>query len=720
MKTTLRINQLTGYLLFLAMPILSVHAQDTNPTKDTVSKIHSLSEVVISANIGATSIEPGKITYKVSELASQNGGTAGDILKGMPSVAMGGSPNHNRDIRFRGLGNGYSMVLINGRNTGITGNNRETVLDQIPASSIDYIEIISSPGAEYQSDGINGIINIVLKKNRTVGLHGAVSFMADNVEGYNGSIALSRKTDKLDISLNYDKLRRTINNDKTTDRTNLKNGVYDGGQFINQPELKNFTNENLGLAVRYKPWKRASLNSEFLYGKQIEDKVKRSDTRSFNAANAFKDHSVQDETEVRKNNYYEYSTEFKQGFANQSTLRAAFSLSFYDQPRTKSMTNNKYNADGTLKDTKPVRQEETEDMEDRNYFANLDYTLPLKKWGTFRTGYRYSSLSRDLLNSLSQYDYTSGQWKVSQGNENNYEFGESTHAGYVSHEISWRSLRFTAGLRSEHTTLHTKSPIDKLDKKSDYLLMLPNVSVQINLDSTSYITAAFGKRVRRPAFKDLSPFVDNRDPAKVKMGNPDLLPEEAWTYEIGYLKNFNSFNIGANVFYRDLDNLIQKVNSEDANGVLYEKPDNFAGAWLAGIELMSSANFTKWWRANGSFSWFDSRITDAAFNGDAIKDQVKWMAKLIQDFTLFQDMRIQVSANYLGPKPSKETSEKALFFMDLGIEKPFLKQGRLMFRMSDVFDGVTKRKTNTTANSISREIEDTRGRIISAGIKWNF
>lgn len=717
---TLPTDRLIICLLLLSIPAVYVQAQEAKTAKDSLPRIHSLSEVIISANIGATNIEPGKITYKVSELASQNGGTAGDILKSMPSVAMGGSPNHNRDIRFRGLGNGYSLVLINGRNTGITGNNRETVLDQIPASSIDYIEIISSPGAEYQSDGINGIINIVLKKNRNTGLHGSVGFMADNVDGYNGSIALSKKTERLDIALNYDKLRRTINNDKTTDRTNFKNGVYDGGQMIDQRENKSFTNENLGLAVRYKPWKKATLNSEFLYGKQIEDKTKRSDTRSLNAAGAFKDHSVQDETEVRKNNYYEYSGEFKQGFANHSTLRAAFSFSLYDQPRTKSMTNNKYNADGTLKDTKPVRQEETEELEDRNYFTHLDYTLPLKKWGTFRTGYRFSALNRDLLNTLSQYDYTSGQWKVSQGNENNYEFGENTHAGYVIHEISWHSLKLNAGLRSEHTTLHTVSPVDKLDRKSDYLLLLPNVNLQINLDSTQYITAGFGKRVRRPAFKDLSPFVDNRDPAKVKMGNPNLLPEEAWTYEIGYLKNFNNFNIGANVFYRDLDNLIQKVNSEDSNGVLYEKPDNFAGAWLAGIELMSSANISKWWRMNASFSWFDSRITDAAFNGDAIKDQVKWMAKLIQDFTLFQDMRIQVAANYLGPKPSKETSEKSLFFMDLGIEKPFLKQGRFMVRVSDVFDGVTKRKTNTTVNSISREIEDTRGGIVSAGVKWTF
>lgn len=691
-------------------------AQDT----DSSDNSKTLSEVVISANIGATRIEPGKITYKVAELPSQNGGTAGDILKGMPSVAMGGSPNHNRDIRFRGLGNGYTMVLINGRNTGITGNNRETVLDQIPASSIDYIEIISSPGAEYQSDGINGIINIVLKKNRLDGLHGSLQFMADNADGYSGSMAVSKKWNKLDLSVQYDKLRRTINNDKTTDRTNFKNGVFDGTQFTDQREIKTFTNDNLNLGLQYKPWEKASLQTNFLYGKQIEDKTKAVETRAFNATNAFKDHSEQKESEFRKNEYYEFAVDFKQGFNNKSMLRAAFNISMFDQPRTKSLINQKYNEDGTMKDNKPNRQEEAEQLEDRNYFANLDYSVPVKKWGTIRAGYRFSSLNRDMHNALSQYNYNSGKWVVNEGNENNFKFGEDVHALYLSNEFRFRSVRIQAGVRNEQVSLKTISPVDKLDKSSNYGMLLPNLNLQWNLDSSQYITASFGKRVRRPAFKDLSPYVDNRDPTKIKMGNPDLKPEEAWTYEIGYLKNFHHFNIGANVFYRDLKNLIQKVNSEGSEGVLHEKPDNFAKAYLAGIELMSSATLTKWWNVNASFSWFDSKIKDEAFSGDAIKDQVKWMAKMIHDVVVFNDLKLQIAANYLGPKPSRETSEERLFFLDFGAEKPILKQGRLFLRVSDVFDTVTKKKINTTTNSVSREIEDTRGRIINLGLKWNF
>jgi outer membrane receptor for ferrienterochelin and colicin len=129
----------------------------------------------------------------------------------MPSVAMGGSPNHNRDIRLRGLGSGYTQVLINGKNSGISGNNRETVLDQIPASAIDYIEIITNPSAEYQGDGINGIVNIVLKKgNANDTIKGSISFLADNADGYNGSLSLSQQKEKFEYYVGYDRLQKIL------------------------------------------------------------------------------------------------------------------------------------------------------------------------------------------------------------------------------------------------------------------------------------------------------------------------------------------------------------------------------------------------------------------------------------------------------------------------------------------------------------------------------
>ncbi|MDR7210094.1 outer membrane beta-barrel family protein [Flavobacterium piscis] len=705
------------FIIFLYTSLLFSQNETQNHKKDSISNLH---EVVVSSKIGVTQIEPQKIRFSTSDLTSQNGGTAGDILKSMPSVAMGGSPNHNRDIRLRGLSNGYTQVLINGKNSGISGNNRETVLDQIPASAIEYIEIITNPSAEYQGDGINGIVNIVLKKGYINNeLKGSVTFMADNADGYNGSISLSQQKDKFGYIVSYDRLQRTINNDKFVEKNNYKNGIYDGTQLTNQLEKKSFLNENLRLNTNFKPWKEAVINAGLTYGKQLEVKNKNIDINTTKADETFKDSSIRTEPETKDNKYYEYNFDFKQSFKNNGVLKAAFSYLDFNQPKTKNINIQKLNENGTFNGN-PTLQEETEMLNDDNYFGNLDYSLPIGKNNKFKTGYRLASLNRELSNSLATFNHTTGVWETGLSNEKNYSFTENTHAFYIIDEFNWKFLKINAGLRAEQTYLKLESPLDAIDVSRDYSMLLPNLTAQFTIDETQYISLGFGKRLRRPAFQDLNPFIDNRDPLIIKQGNPDLKPEYSYNYEIGYLKNFKNFNAGVNVFYRDIHDLIQKVTTEDENNILYEKPDNFTGAFLKGIELISSAKFTKWWTVNASYSYFESEISDSMFNGDALKDQVKYTAKLIMDFNLPQEFKVQVIGNLIGPKPSPQESEKELYFVDLGVSKNFLKNGTFMLRVSDIFDTIIKQKTKIATNSLTYETENTRGQIISAGVKWNF
>jgi outer membrane receptor for ferrienterochelin and colicin len=679
-----------------------------------------LSEIVIKAQVGVTQISPGKIVYNASDLTSQNGGTAGDILKNMPSVAMGGSPNHNRDIRLRGLGSGYTQVLINGKNSGISGNNRETVLDQIPASAIDYIEIITNPSAEYQGDGINGIVNIVLKKgNANDTIKGSISFLADNADGYNGSLSLSQQKEKFEYYVGYDRLQKNIDNDKFSDRTILKNGLYDGTQTIHQKEEKSFLNENFRVDGKYKLWKGAIISSGFIFGRQLEVKNKDIEINTTKADSSFKDRSFRTEPELKDNKFYEYSFDFRQAFKNNSVLKASISYLDFNQPKTKGIEIQKIKLNG-IYDGNPTLQEETEILKDDNYFVNLDYTLPIGEKNKVKMGYRLASLNRNLDNSLAKFNHSEGKWESSQSNQNNFIFSENTHALYVTDELNYKFIKLNAGVRAEQTNLYNESPLDGIKKTSAYLMVLPSISAQFNIDRTQYIIAGFGKRVRRPAFKDLSPFLDDRDPLRIKEGNPDLKPEFSYNYELGYLKNFKNFNIGINIFHRDIHDLIEKVITEDTNNIQYTRPDNLSGAFLTGVEIMSSAQLTKWWTVNASYSYFESQINDPLFNGDAIKDQLKYAAKLIMDFNLEKQFNIQIAGNYLGPKPSQQASEKELYFIDCGISKTFLKNGQLMLRVSDVLDSVVKRKTIATDKSINNEIENTRGRIISAGLRWNF
>lgn len=678
-----------------------------------------LSEVTISGNIGVTEIAPTKVIYATSDLVSQRGGTAGDILKNMPSVTMGGAPGHNRDVRFRGLGNGYTKVLINGRSTGITGNNRETVLDQIPANAIERIEILSNPTAEYTSDGLNGIINIVLKQSAAFGSHGSAGLFFDSEKGYSGTFSGSMKTEKWDLYGNYDRLIRNLDKTKDVEKVNLKNGAIDTYQREDELEERTFTNDNVKVGARFRPSPKTSISGEFLYGKQIEDKDKTKNTHILKADSTFKDAQKQVEKEYKDNYYTEYYTEVKHSFDNRSMISVSGQFTNAVQDKEKNATTTKLNAEGEPTAANPALQQEDEVMKDNNYFIRADYILPVRA-SLFKAGYSFNKLGRSIKKDVEKYDHNTGLWTPTSAAPNDFEITEKTQSFYASYEVNLaKKIKGIFGTRAENTDLQSLGLDQSVTVNSSYWKVLPNVNFIVNFDSTQYMTLSFSERLRRPGFQDLNPFEDTSDPAKVKLGNPSLNPETAWAYEIGYLKNFRKFNAGVNVFYRDISNLIQKrlteVTNEEGNNVQYEQPVNLSSAYLSGVEFMLGAQPFKWWQMNVSYSYFDSEINDAEFDGDAIKDQVKWVGKAISDFYLPYNIHFQVIANYLGPKPGSEESEEKVFFADLGIQKGVGKRGQLSLRLTDVLNSLDKHKNSITDKSVSNEWERSQTQIWNIG-----
>lgn len=700
--------------------------QDTTKDKESADiwadqDVRVLPTLTVSSDIGVTKLEPAKVVYKAADLPSQQGGSAGDLLKGMPSVAMGGSPGHNRDVRFRGLGNGYTKVLINGRPTGITGNNRETVLDQIPVSSIERIEVLPAPTADYSGEGLNGIINIILKQPSEFGVHGQVGASADDQGGYSAQVGVSAKGQKLEGFVRYDRLMRQLDKDKTADKTNLKAGVPDSFQAEAEREDRSFTNDLLKAGLRYRPMERTVVGMELLYGHQTESKDKTKQVRTTLANGNFKDAQRQQEQEDKYNDYFEYYGELKHRFRSGGQLSANLQLLQGQQHKDKLAETVKLDAQGQVLAGNPTLQREREEMGDDNLLSNLQYEQMLGKT-YLKTGYAYSRLGRDIEKVVEKYDHKTGSWTPANGVFTRYALAEQTQAAFVMGERQLLpNLRMTAGLRLEHTHLQSRAQEQSLSHDSYYLLLLPSAGLTYHLDSLQYLTFSFGKRVRRPGFQDLNPFEDNTDPLKVKLGNPSLRPEYTYAYELGYMRNFKHFSLGANVFYRDIRDLIQKQVTEDAQNVVYEQPINLSGAYLAGAELLLNARPFHFWEFNASFSYFDSRIRDEAFEGDAIKDQMVWMGKMIHDVHLPWKLDLQMTFNWLGPKAgNSQEEEERLFFADMGLQRDFGRYGKGFLRATDVFGTLQKQKQTRTDKSWSQELERANTRTFTIGYQYSF
>ena len=712
-----------NYFLFTALLSCTIGFSQEENTEPKNDSINTLNEVVLVSKIGVTQVEPQRIRYSAKDLPSQNGGTAGDLLKNMPSVSMGGSPNHNRDIRFRGLGNGYTTVLINGKQSGLTGNNRETVLDMIPATQIDYIEIISNPSADNTANGINGIVNIVLKKGTQNDAIGQLSFYADNQDGTNSSVMLQHSKDNFTISGSFEKLKRRANKFDDGLQTKFNNdGTLKETVGIHKDELKSFDNTTATARVGYNTKTNWKFVTEYIFGEQIEDKDKQETNLTYKADGSFKSGKNRLETEDKLSRFYNPSLSIEKNWKN-STLGFNVNTNFSREQKDKLLKDYGADENGTRIETAlPTQQSEKEVINFKNFFPSIDFKSKINERAWFKTGYQGFITNRNSDRLTTKLDNTTNEWAIVPTNTNRFDLDENTHTAFITTNWTFDKVKIVAGYRHEYTEIKSTSTSETQEKNdSNYSLALPNLSLTYNLTEKSYLKSSVGKRVRRPAFADMNPFIEIKSATEIKVGNPDLQPETAWAYEVGYFNEIKIVNFGFNVFYRDIDNLIQKSIVTDQDGITTESFQNLNKATTSGAEILVGIQPLEWYNVNLNFSRFWSKIKDSEnFDGDAIKDQTDWIFKVLQDFSLPQNIRLQLTSNFVGPKKTTQESEKTIWFTDLGIEKQLLKNGFLSIRVSDIFDSLKKQKTKNTIVQIEEMTENTPGRVLSAGIRWQF
>jgi outer membrane receptor for ferrienterochelin and colicin len=689
-------------------------------------KINALGEVVVKGNIGVTKIEPQKIVYTAADLPAAQGSSVGDMLRLMPSTAMGGPPGVPRDIRFRGLEKSYTLVLIDGKNAGISGNNREVILNQIPVSAVERIEIISNPGAQYDGDGMNGVVNIILKRNANFGTHGQFMAGINSQGGYNASAQIGHKFDKGEVYGFFDQNQVMLKGANVITESNAvtlyKNNAISGYQNITAKEDREINSHNLKIGTKWNVWKGATMGAEFVRGFQREFKIKTQDTEVLKVDKTFASRTLRTEDQTEDFRFNEYSLNFAQTFAKKGRL--TFSYSHVDgfYPKPKFQTDQKLSANGTAADTKPARVNTFEDSYDRNNFLKTDLAWQQNDYLGLNAGLKFSGRNRESLQKVDRFDYTKSTFITNESPVNNFDSQENIYAAYVQGTLTKGKFRSIIGFRTEYTTFNNQSKTGAFSTEGSYLIPLPSASFVYNFDKTQFIKFSVDRKIRRAAFKDLSPFIDSTDVTKIKAGNPDLRPEKAWGFELGYLKSAQNWNVGVNVFRRNINGLIQKVISDVKPGVVLEKPVNINSAYIQGIELIGAVKPLPFWNINASYSKFGSRLDDETLGGgDAIKDQFDWCAKVISDFTIGKNSFFQVAWNGIGPKVSSQKEENTIQFFDASFNQQFVKKKMTAsVRISDIFDTNNKKTRDITTAQISNKVQDIPGRQVFLNVSYNF
>ncbi len=643
---------------------------------------------------------------------TQLGGTATDLLRNTPTVLV----DAEGAITMRGK---TPMILINGRNSSITKT------DQIAASSIESIEIINSPGANYDADAEGGIINIKLKKGKQSGTNGALAVGSGfGVKGrVNSSLLLNHKTEKWNLGLAYD--NRFAGRDRTIDatRTNFNSvDQYLLRQFRYDDRLESL--QNLRLNADYAPNKNTSIGFEASFNKEGQDNNETLTSTSTNSSNKFITKSQRQSIEIARSNIAEYAANYSHKSSATGALLTASITSSFNKDRENTNINS-LNLSENNAQIGNLFYQKTHNYEDI-VVTNLktDYSYPLSDKSKIETGYK--GVIRSLDADFQSFDLNNGIYIPNSKASNIFQFREQVHAAYaqLSSSVGEKGnprFKYEFGLRAEaiQNTGETISQNIAFDNK--YFNLFPSASLVFYNNPEQFWKLGYNRRINRPGLGQLNPFNDITDSLNQHGGNPYLKPELVNAFELGFSKEWTNYSFYSALFYRNATNAIRELTIVQPNGVSNRTPVNFGNATTYGLENIFTAKPFKVYDFNLSLSLFKQQYSGENVNANLVTDVFSWNVKFINNLQVWSGGKLQLTGIYNSPVAAPQGERLANYNADLGFQQKLGKgKSRIGLVVTDIFNSLQNANntygTNFSGYRISKS--DTRAVLLTYALTF--
>lgn len=623
-----------------------------------------------------------KKVFNVDKNITSAGGSATDVLQNVPSVSV----DIDGNISLRGSGN--VTVLIDGRPSGLTGASRSAILQQIPASSIESIEVITNPSVKYDPDGMSGIINIILKKNQAGGANGSITAGIGTRDKYNASANLNYRNGKINAYASYSfrynphygkgtMMRENFFTDSTwylnqysnSQRTPLSNMVKTGVDF--------FLNHNntLGISAMYN--RKNDLNEETIEYQNL-DYLENLTGLSFRNIEEKDNADNLDITANYKHTFQKPKQNLTMDISHSSSMEVS------DEKFSQQEYYTNYSP-------APLNPELQNTFNDRKYQVTTiqsDYSHPFHEKSKFETGYK--SIIRDLENEFifENFNYSANDWLSDSLRNNHYIYREQVHAAYGTYANAFGKLSFQAGLRLEQAFTSSEQLLNNTVNKRDYFSFFPGGHFSYQLSKSNELQLSYSKRINRPSIGSLIAWMDYDDPLNIRLGNPDLKPEYIHSVELSHALQNEKHTLTSSVYYRQVVDMIQRFRTVDAaTGVATIRFENYAGAINTGFEFVSRNELFKWWGITSNLNFYRSIINATNIESDLHNEGLSWSAKMTSNFNFPANLQVQLSGHYRAPAPVAIGTMNAMYGLDLGIKKDILKgKGSINLNISDIFN----------------------------------
>ena len=686
-----------------------------------------LNEVTVTGQRATMKLEVDRKSFDVGQLISNAGQSASDVLDNVPSIEV----DNDGNVSLRG--NSSVEVWINGKASGLTSDNRAQILQQLPAESIDRIEVIDNPSAKFSAEGSAGIINIVLKKDRKAGYYGSVQAGGDTRGGANTSFNVNYNSRLIDsyINLGY-RHRANTGHMESQQTSNTYNQTYDsdskqrGNNFFTRAgvtlhattkddfSLSGMLMHGGGNSHSYTPYIYTAVAND-LNNYQL-DRLNRSRTGmdmrygEFNYRHSFTDKHFIDFTadlsswKMNGDNWYQDST----------VVVGIDDVTYSYQYRPQYINNH--------------RKE-----------LKLEYENQVTKNFKIEAGYN-GNFSRENTPQESYMDNTSFDGTNASEDKlffNRFIYKQDLHAFYTTLSYKFGALSLMGGLRGEYWRVNTESytweqehdaSLREQPFKKDYFQLFPSVFMSWQMTETQQLQLNYTRRLRRPWGGQLNSFRDTRDATTVSFGNPYLTPEFSNSFSLNYLKQWNDHSLLVSAYYRPTTDVIQRIsykNKED--GLFYQTSMNVAKSVSTGLEmtvknklwrildLTTSAN-AYYYRLNG----FSYDIDGQTVTGNS-DHNFTWNARMTASLMLPYDISIQTTGRYTARQVITQGYRKANYSIDFGARKNFFnKLFTLSVNCRDLLDSRRFETFTSGPNFTRHQINRRGGRRVSMTLTWNF
>ena len=664
----------------------------------------NLSELDVVADKRQVLFKIDKKVINPSQFLAAQGGSAVDILANTPSVSVDIEGN----VSMRGSSN--FMVLINGKPTPFEASD---ALAQIPASSIENIEIITNPSAKYDPDGAAGIINIITKKKSQEGWNGIANASASTLGSYSGDFLFNFSGDNIQWYFGGNRSDRLRFADYSNASGTINALTGDTSHIIQEGErLMNFNTNALktGFSYDINPKNAVGLEVQMgLKGRNFESDLNNKEWTTGGAiAQSFANADTKSD-----DTFGGFTLSQKTQFGDDKTHLLESSVFYQRQKGDESTFSNKLDNN----DIPLVIQETWGNNTEEEWMIKTDYTRPWEK-GKFEAGYQMK-LDKEWSDYDAKFD-TVADNSIFYSATDFYRLINSTYATFSGEQ---GQFGYQFGLRGEHTLRRLQDQDETIINEIKRMDWYPSLHFSYNLNTDQSFMASYTRRIDRPRSHYLDPYISWRDPNNVRKGTPELIPEYTNSYELSYQWRFDTHFLSVELFHRKVENKIERIRKPYQDGVLMSTYANTGEDFSTGIEMMLKYDLTPWWTANASASLYDYRLNVLPEYENSVyaTQSNNWNARLSNTFKASPTLRLQFDAMYRSASVMASGKTSAMAFSSLAVKKSFF-QRKLDVGVSviDIFNTAKMERTSSSSSFYSNYTFDMKSPYLQFSLTYLF